>query len=132
MPDTRNIETASPGSLAQRSVLLFRQARRLASDYAQLAVLDACEAGIQLALLLSVVVCVAVLVTTAWLALVVAGVVWLLDSGTSWPIALLAAASVNLVAGALLLLWLRLRMKEWPFAATLRQLRGDPPAEHQP
>lgn len=131
MPDTRDTESASTGSLAQRSVLLFRQARRLASDYAQLAVLDACEAGIQLALLLSVVVCVAVLATTAWLALVVAVVVWMLDAGTSWPLALVAAAGFNIVAGALLLLWLRLRMKEWPFAATLRQLRGDPPAEQQ-
>jgi hypothetical protein len=129
MPDTRDTDSASTGSLAQRSVLLLRQARRLASDYAQLAVLDACEAGIQLALLLSVVVVVALLATTAWLAIVVALTVWILDA-TSWPIALLAAAAFNIVAGALLLLWLRSRMKEWPFAATLRQLRGDYPAEH--
>jgi hypothetical protein len=129
MPDSRELSSGS-GTIAARSVLLFRQARRLAADYAQLAVLDACEAGIQLAWLLSIVVAVSVLATTAWLACVVAFVVWLLDAGTSWPIALLVAAVCNIAAGALLLWWLRSRMTEWPFSATLRQLRGEHPAGH--
>jgi hypothetical protein len=129
MPDTRETAGGS-ATITQRSVLLFRQARRLAADYAQLAVLDACEAGVQLAWLLSIVVAVSVLVTTAWLACVVAVVVWLLAAGTSWPLALIIAALCNIVAGVGLLWWLRSRMTEWPFSATLRQLRGEHPAEH--
>jgi hypothetical protein len=113
------------GALAAR---VARRARALAADYALLAVLDARRAAIALAWLLSVGLAVAVLAVTAWLALVTGAIVWLLGSGASWPAALGAAALLNVLAAVVLGLWVRGVLDELPFAATLRQLKGEPPA----
>lgn len=128
------IRTDEPGALSDLLSLVLRQSRRLAGDYATLAVLDARSAAIRLAVLLSAALVAAVLIVTAWLACVVALTVWLLGAGSSWPAALGAAALLNLLAAALLILWVRGPVWEPPFAATLRQLRGEPPseAEHRP
>jgi hypothetical protein len=104
------------------------RARALAGDYALLAVLDARRAAITLAWLLSVGLAVAVLAVTAWLALVSGAIVWALGAGVSWPAALSLAALLNLVAAAALAAWMRGFFGELPFAATLRQLKGDAPA----
>jgi uncharacterized RDD family membrane protein YckC len=70
---------------------------------------------------------VAVLAATAWLALVTGAIVWLLDGSASWPAALGIAAlppgcrhdrPVDAQSST-----------ELPFAATLRQLKGDPAAD---
>jgi hypothetical protein len=52
----------------------------------------------------------------------------LLGSGASWPAALGAAALLNVLAAVVLGLWVRGVLDELPFAATLRQLKGEPPA----
>jgi len=119
----------APGarSLSALAAMLLQHTRTLAADYALLAVLDARHAAITLAWLLSAGLVVAVLVVTAWLALVTGGIVWLLGSGASWPAALGAAALVNVVAAVALALWMRGFFRALPFAATLRQLKGDPP-----
>lgn len=120
---------AEPGpGLSALAARVARHARALAADYALLAVLDARRAAISLAWLLSAGLAVAVLGVTAWLALVTGGIVWLLGSGASWPAALGAAALLNILAAILLGLWMREFFEELPFAATLRQLKGDPPA----
>ncbi len=108
--------------------MLLRHARTLAADYALLAVLDARRAAITLAWLLSGGLVVAVLAVTAWLALVTGAIVWLLGSGASWPAALGAAALLNIIAAVALAMGLRGFFNELPFAATLRQLKGDPPS----
>jgi hypothetical protein len=116
------------GDLASR---IAAGARALAVDYARLAVLDARRAAITLAWLLSAGVVAALLVVTAWLALVAGGIVWLLGSGASWLVALASAAGLNLLAAVAVGLWLRSAVfgDEPLFAATLRQLDGDRPAE---
>jgi uncharacterized membrane protein YqjE len=98
----------------------------MASDYAQLAVLDVRRASIQLAWLVAAGILVAVLVVTAWLALVVAVAVLLLGKGMSWPGVLAVAAALNVI-GAVVVLW-RVKgvFQHAPFAATLRQLRAKP------
>ena len=121
------VGAAGARSLSALAALLLRHARSLAADYALLAVLDARRAAITLAWLLSAGLVVAVLVVTAWLALATGAVVWLLGSGASWPVALGAAALLNLVAAIALALWMRGFFKTLPFAATLRQLKGDAP-----
>jgi uncharacterized membrane protein YqjE len=124
---------AGPGpGLSALAARVARHARALAADYALLAVLDARRAAIALAWVLSAGLAVAVLGVTAWLALVTGGIVWLLGSGASWPAALGAAALLNILAAVVLGLWLRKFFKELPFAATLRQLKGDPPAGSEP
>ncbi|MPZ42661.1 MAG: hypothetical protein GEV05_04500 [Betaproteobacteria bacterium] len=104
---------------------LLRQSRTLSSDYLQLAVLDARLAAVRFAWMLCYGMVAAILLVTAWLALVAAGIVWMLGTGASWVAALAAAAALNIVAGAILALRMRHMFSEPPFAATLRQLRGD-------
>lgn len=120
---------AEPASLGAIARLALRHARVLAVDYALLAVLDARRAATTLAWLLSAGLAVALLAVTAWLALVAGGIVWAIGEGASWPVALAIAALLNVVAAIALAFWVRGRFDELPFAATLRQLKGDPPAE---
>lgn len=81
----------------------------------------------RLAWLLGTVLIAAVLVVTAWLALVAGGIVLLLGQGTPWPLALGIAAVINLVGAAALAWWMRDLVSEMPFNAVVRSLRGEPP-----
>lgn len=106
---------------------LFSDTRQLVADFAHLAVLDARRAGVHLAMLLSAGLIIAILVVTAWMGLVAAGIVWMFDKGVSWPLAIALAALVNVVGAAGLAWWARHLVSEMPFTALLRQLRGEPP-----
>jgi hypothetical protein len=114
--------------LADLSESLLRNLRELAVDYAVLAVLDARRAAIRLGWLLAAGLVAAVLVVTAWLAVVVAVVVAFTDDGRSWGAVLTLAAAANVAMAVGLGLWIKSSVGELPFAATLRQLRGEPPA----
>jgi uncharacterized membrane protein YqjE len=115
-----------PG-LGELVARLFSETRQLVSDFAHLAVLDARRAGVRLAMLLSAGLIVAVLIVTAWMGLVAAGIVWMFDRGVSWPLAIAIAAISNIAAAALLAWWARHLVSEMPFTALLRQLRGESP-----
>ena len=104
---------------------LLRQSRAVSSDYLLLAVLDARSAAVRFAWMLCSGVVAAILLVTAWLALVAAGIVWMLGSGASWVTALAVAAALNVVAAAIIGYRMRNMFAEPPFAATLRQLRGE-------
>ena len=120
--------TASIGSIAGG---LLRRSRALSSDYLLLAVLDARSAAIKFAWMLASGLVAAILIVTAWLALVAGGIIWMLGTGTSWIMALGVAAVLNLVAAGAIALWMRGLFGEAPFAATLRQLRGDEAASSE-
>jgi hypothetical protein len=104
---------------------LLRHSRELSSDYLQLAVLDARNAAVRFAWMLGLGVIAAILVVTAWLALVAAGIVWMLGTGASWVTALFIAALLNIAVAGALAFMMRGMFADPPFAATLRQLRGD-------
>jgi hypothetical protein len=125
-PADRAVAREGP-HLADLSATLLRSVRDLAVDYAVLAVLDARRAAIRLAWMLAAGVAASVLAVTAWLALVVAAVVALTDDGTSWGAVLALAAAANVAIAVGLGLWIKRRAHHLPFAATLRQLRGDDP-----
>jgi hypothetical protein len=108
---------------------LVSDTRQLIADFAHLAVLDARRAGVRLAMLLSAGLLIAILLITAWMGLVAAGIVWLFDRGVSWPVAIAIAALTNLAGAAALAWWARHLISEMPFSALLRQLRGEPPHE---
>ena len=110
---------------------LLGESRSLVADYAELAVLDARRAAIRLAWLLGAVLIAAVLVVTTWMALVAAGVVFMLGQGASWVTALIVAAVLNIVGAGALGWWMFALIKELPFTALLRQLRGDTPQKPQ-
>ena|SRR5687767_5763962 len=118
-----------PVGLGQALAQLVAETRAILGDYAELAVLDARRAAIRLAWLLGTGLVVAVLVVTAWLALVAAGIVWMIGRDMSWIAALAIAAGLNIVAGVALVLWAKHMAVEMPFTALLRQLRGEPPKE---
>ena len=112
-------------SLRARAVAIVKDIGDIAGDHLELAILEAQRAGIGLAKLLATAVVVAVLLVTAWLALVAGGIVWATATGVSWVAALAVAASVNLVAAGTLVVWVRGTAGELLFAATLRQLRRE-------
>jgi uncharacterized membrane protein YqjE len=114
-----------PAGLGDLLVRLVAEARSLVADYALLAVLDARSAAVRLAWILSSGLVVAVLLVTAWLALVVAAMVWLLGAHIPWPAALAIAALLNVAGAGALLWWMRQLVTEMPFTALLRQLKGD-------
>lgn len=89
--------------------------------------LDARRAALRLAWLLGTVLVAAVLVVTAWLALVAGGIVLLLGQGTPWPLALAIAAVLNLLGAGALAFWMKGLVNEMPFNALVRSLRGEPP-----
>jgi hypothetical protein len=105
---------------------LLSEAHGLVSDFAELAVLDARRAAIRLALLLAAGLGAAVLLVTAWMALIAALAVWLWGEGMGWPAALAIAAGINIGGAVGLALWMKGLTKEMPFTALLRQLRGRP------
>lgn len=116
-----------PPRLADLTAALWRHGCDLAADYALLAVLDARAAAVRFGWVIAAGLVAAVLVSTAWLALVVAGVVAMTGNGASWGAALGAAGAANVLAAAGIGFWIRARIRELPFTATLRQLRGERP-----
>jgi hypothetical protein len=114
-----------PAGLGDLLARLLGEARQLIADYTLLGVLDARRAAIQLAWLLSSGLVAAVLLVTAWLALVVALVVWTLGERISWPAALAIGAALNVAGAVALIGWMRSLMIEMPFTALLRQLKGE-------
>jgi hypothetical protein len=123
-------QARSPG-LGEALGRLLADARSLVADFAELAVLDARRAAIRLAWLLGSVLVTAVLVVTTWMALVAAGVVIMLGQGASWATALIVAGVLNVVGAGALVWWMLTLIKEMPFTALLRQMRGDAPKEPQ-
>lgn len=108
---------------------LFATLKRMASNYATLAVLDIRRSAVQLAWLIAGGILISVLVVTAWLAGVVALAAWLLRDGMPLPAVLLIAAGVNLFGALLVGLRIRSILDHVPFAATLHQIKSDEPAE---
>jgi uncharacterized membrane protein YqjE len=123
-------QTRSPG-LGEAVGRLLADSRSLIADFAELAVLDARRAAIRLAWLLGSVLVTAVLLITTWMALVAAGVVIMLGQGASWATALIVAGVLNVAGAGALVWWMLTLIKELPFTALLRQLRGDAPKEPQ-
>jgi hypothetical protein len=118
-------ETATGSSLNGSLRAWLANLRGLSRDYTLLALLEMQRAGIGLALLLAACVVVAVLVVTAWTALVAGAIAWAIQSGTSWPLALVGAAAVNLAIAGLMVMEMRARLGGVFLGATLRQLRGE-------
>jgi uncharacterized membrane protein YqjE len=102
---------------------VFASLRRMASNYATLAIVDLRRATIQLAWLVGSGIVIAVLVVTAWLAGVVALSVLLLGEAMSWPAVLGIAALLNLVGAGILVWRVKSIFDEAPFAATLKQIK---------
>jgi uncharacterized membrane protein YqjE len=136
--DTTDFGTATTGrtlasldTLQQRAAALWSNAKGLVHDHTQLALLEVQRASLGLVKIIAAAVVISVLAVTAWMGLVTAGVVWAVGAGASWGIAIVVAAVLNIVAAVALALWIKKQVPELLFAATLRQLRGEPPADDE-
>lgn len=127
--DTQRALPPRQAGLGDLLARLLGESRRLVADYAELAVLDARRAAIMLAWLLGSVLVVAVLVVTAWMGGVAALIVWASSAGVSWGLAIAIGAVLNLAGAGVLAWWARSMLKELPFTALLRQLKGEEPRE---
>jgi uncharacterized membrane protein YqjE len=128
-PGSRTRSETHDSSLLEPLERVFASLRRMATNYAALAIVDLRRATIQLAWLVGSGIVIAVLAVTAWLALVVALAVLLLGNGMSWPAVLGVAALLNLVGAGILVWRVKSIFDEAPFAATLKQIRtagGEP------
>ena len=115
-------------ALSRQARALWSNARGLVHDHAQLALLEVQRASLGLVKIIGAAVVISVLVVSAWMGLVAAGVVWAVGAGASWGMAIAIAAVLNLVVAGALAWWVKAQVPELLFAATLRQLRGEPPA----
>jgi uncharacterized membrane protein YqjE len=118
----------SVAALQQRAQALWTNAKGLVHDHAQLALLEVQRASLGLVKIIGAAVVISVLAVSAWMGLVAAGIVWAVGAGASWGMAIAIAAVLNLVAAGALAFYIKKQVPELLFAATLRQLRGDPPA----
>jgi uncharacterized membrane protein YqjE len=125
MHETFTPQTQSAPHLLRRAAMLVGDMRELACDHLELAALEARRAGSELIRMLCAAVAISILLTTAWLALIAGGIVWATNAGMSWSSALLIAAILNVVIGAILAWWIRSNAQEPLFEASLRQLRGN-------
>ena len=98
--DSTTVAPPTPPRLSQRIVTLVGDARELLCDHLELAALEARRAGAGLVRTLCAAVVISLLVVTAWLALVAAGIVWVTDAGVGWGGALAFAALANLLLAA--------------------------------
>ena len=113
---------------------LWAETCGLAHDQLQLAALETKLAGESLVSMIAAGVVVAVLLVTAWLGLVGAGVLALIHSGVLASIAMLLAVALNVVVAFVLFKIIRNKSQNLRWAATLRSLKPRPktPAAVEP
>jgi hypothetical protein len=112
-----------PGLLEQAG-LLWAELRGLAHDQFELVALEVRQACSRFALMVGLALAAAALAATAWLGLVAAVVLWMIERGASPAGALLAAVAANLAVAAACVLLLLRQGRELPFAASLRSILG--------
>lgn len=115
--------SAASGVMGTASALWHELSGAL-HDQLQLALLEAKLAGTSLATMVAAGVMAALLLVTAWLGLVGAGVLWLIGMGVAASIAMLIAAAANVVFALALYYLIRRQSRHLQFPATLRSLRS--------
>lgn len=99
--------------------------KRLGLDHLELATAEAQRAARAFIAIVCAAIVVAVLAFTAWNALVAALVLLAVDNDISWTVALIGAAVVHVAAAGAVVFWIKSRVPEVVFSATIRQLRAD-------
>ena len=105
---------------------LWAETWGVAYNHLQLAALETKLAGESLVSMIAAGVVVAVLLVTAWLGLVAAGVLALIHSGVLASLAMLLAVALNVVIAFVLFKVIRSKSQNLRWAATLRSLKPRP------
>jgi len=106
---------------------LLHELKRLTHDRFWLAALETRRAGESLVSMIMAGAMVAFLLSSAWLGLMAAAVLGLIDNGVMASSAILLAVSFNLLLVLLLCRVLRRKSRYLQFPATLRSLQAKPP-----
>jgi hypothetical protein len=116
---------AGPG-LLESAGALWHELRGALHDQLRLAVLETKLAGTSLVVMIAAGVMVALLLVTAWLGLVGAGVLWLIGMGVAASMAMLMVVAASVVFALALCYLIRRQSRHLQFPATLRSLRPVP------
>lgn len=111
-----------PGLLEDAKSLLY-EVLALAHDRLTLAALETRLAGESLVTMIASGVMVAVLLVSAWLGIMGAGVLWLISIGVMASIAMLLAVAANLMLALILYDVIHRQSRHLQFPATIRSLR---------
>jgi uncharacterized membrane protein YqjE len=120
-----------PPSASEKLALAWSTIRAMVQDHALLALLEVQQAGISLVKLMAAAIIISMLAITAWTGIVAAAVVWAVDAGASWGLAIFVAALLNIAAAVGIGFWAKKQVPDLLFAATMRQLRKDVPKENE-
>ena len=125
-PQESSIE--SPGAavapgLLDNATALWSDLKGLAHDHLELAALETRRAGESLVTIIAFGIAVGVLCVTAWLGVIAALVLWLVDRGLAASLAVLLAVALNLVGAFAFVLAIKRTSKALRFPATVRALK---------
>lgn len=113
-------------ALLQEAQRLWHEVRGMAHEQLTLAALELRLAGESAVRMLVSGVLIAVLLVSAWIGLLAAGILWLVSLGVAAAAAILAGVVLNLALAALLYASIRRRSRHLQFPSTLRSLRPLP------
>lgn len=105
---------------------LLNELRGLAHDHLNLATLEVKRAGNSLVTMIAAGIIVAVLLVSAWIGLLGAGILWLTELGLKPLFAVLVAVGVNFILALILYLVIRHQSDYLRFPETIRSLRPKP------
>ena len=136
-------EPPADGATAKASAGIFdgagelvQELRGVAHDYLTLAALETKRAGQSLVIMIAAGVMMAILLVSAWLGVVAAGVFGMVAGGMALWVALLLAVVANIVVAAALYAVIHYKRRYLGFPATMRNLRpgvsGSTRPHHQP
>lgn len=122
-------DPAEEPGLLDDSRSLWHELRALSYDHLRLAALETRRAGESLVDMIAAGVMAAVLLNGAWLGLVVAGVLWLIEHGVMASSAVLLAVVFNLLLVLALCGVIRRKSAYLQFPAILRSVKPMPPRQ---
>ena len=123
-PYPRTLGPTRPGTV-HHLLAALDDLKRLGLDHLELATAEAQRAARAFVAIVCAAIVVSVLAFTAWNAVVAAIVLVLVDNEVSWTVALIGAAVLHLAAAAGVAYFIKSRVPEVVFSATVRQLRAD-------
>jgi len=123
-PSPRAYTPPRPGTV-HHVLAAITDLKRLGLDHLELATAEAQRAARAFIAIVCAAIVVAVLAFTAWNAIVAAIVLAVVERDVSWTVALIGAAVLHLAAAGGVVFWMRSRVPEMVFSATVRQLRAD-------
>ena len=132
MPGSPGAVAPDAPGLLENAQALWDDLRGLARDHLQLAALETQRAGKSLVNMVVFAVAAAILLVSAWLGLMGAGVLGLIAFGLHPSVALLLAVVLNIAAAFVLFTMIRRSSRQLRFPATVRSLNCDAPMLAQP